>query len=99
MAGQLTPQEAHAAILAGQTVKVVVGHDANDPVLLNYLDRCHDDGDELMIYTEAIGGWSEGVKEAICEPESAFYADRFATDCVSLTITEQEPMLRETPLD
>lgn len=92
---QLTPDKAHEAILAGHTVKAVVGHDADDPVLLHYLDRCRDDGRMLMIYSEAIGGWSEGVKEAVCAADSSFYVEHVA-GCVSITITDQEPMLRES---
>lgn len=88
----LTPAEAYAAVLDGKVIRVEVGEHPDDPVLLNYLD---DDGyGEQAIYTEAIGGWSQGVKEAVCESDSTFYAEKFLTDRKSITLTDEEPFMR-----
>lgn len=98
VAGQLTPMQAHAAVLAGKTVRVVVGHDPEDPTCLKYLDRCHENDFEPMIYTESVGGWSEGVKECVCEPESDFFVRWVAEgDPVSITVTDETPPQRESP--
>jgi hypothetical protein len=93
----VTPDEAWAAILAGRTVRVVVGPDPEDPTCLHYLDRCWEDYHKPLIYTEAIGGWSEGVKEAICDPGSNFYVE-FVSDpvAVSLTVSDEVPPQRES---
>lgn len=92
----LTPQEALKAVLAGRTVRLVVGPASDDPVCLHYLDRCRGDDYEPMIYTESISGWSAGVKEAICEPTNTFYLKHLAdAPPPSLTITSEEPRLRE----
>lgn len=94
----ISAREAHAAVLDGKTVRIVVGDDPNDPVLLHYLDSCFADDHEIMIYTESIGGWSSGVKEAICEPDSDFYI-KFVSDPspLSITIADEEPPQREAP--
>jgi hypothetical protein len=94
--GPLNPQEARAVVLAGHTVRLVVGADRDDPICLHYVDRCLELDGEPMIYTESIGGWSEGSKEAICELDSDFYV-KFVADPrpLSLTITDEEPPRRE----
>jgi hypothetical protein len=96
MSDRLSGEQARAHVLAGRTVRMVVGATPDDPICLHYLDRCREFDGEPMIYTEAIGGWSAGIKEAICEPESDFYV-RFVSDppSLSLTLTDQEPPLRE----
>lgn len=93
---QITPEEALEAVLAGKTVRVVVGADPEDPICLHYLDRCYQDCDVPMIYTESVGGWSEGSKEAICEPDEGFYL-KFVSEPkpLSITITDAEPPRRE----
>jgi hypothetical protein len=92
----VSPEECRAAILAGKTVRVVVGADPADPVCLLYLDRCLENDYEPMIYTEAVGGWSEGVKEAVCEPDSDFFVGWVADPPpLSMAITEEEPLQRE----
>lgn len=93
---QITPEEALEAVLAGKTVRLAVGDDPEDPVLLHYLDRCYQDYEIEMIYAESIGGWSEGSKEAICKPDEGFYVE-FVSEPkpLSLTITDEEPMRRE----
>lgn len=96
----LTPDEAHAAILGGSTVRVVVGPDPEDPICLHYLDCCEEDDCEPMIYTESIGGWSEGVKEAICEITSDFYIGWVADPPpLSMSVTEEVPLRRESHHD
>ena len=98
----LTADEAHAAILTGRTVRVVVGPDPEDPVCLHYIDRCAEDDYEPMIYTESVGGWSEGVKEAVCEPEDSFYVGfLYDPPPLRIEITEEAPPQRESrdPLD
>jgi hypothetical protein len=99
MPENITAEEAYAAVLAGQTVKLVVGPDPEDPTLLHYLDRCWENYGQPMIYQESIGGWSQGVKEAICEADSTFYVE-YATkpEPLSLTITDEEPPMRESVL-
>lgn len=93
----LSAEEAWAAVLAGKTVRCVVGPDPEDPICLHYLDRCWEDHEKPLIYTEAIGGWSEGIKEAVCEPQSAFYVE-FLSDPAPfrLTVTTAEPPQRES---
>lgn len=93
---EVAPEGARNAILAGHTVRLVVGSDPRDPTCLHYLDRCHEFGGKPMIYAESIGGWSEGVKEAICAPHDAFYIE-FVSDPkpLSLTITDEAPSQRE----
>jgi len=89
--------EALAAILAGRTVRVVVGPDPEDPICLHYLDRCYEDDYQPMIYSEGVGGWSEGIKEAVCEPNSSFYVGWVADSApLSLSITDQHPPQRES---
>jgi hypothetical protein len=94
----LTPDEAHAAILAGRTVRVVVGPDPEDPTCLHYLDRCEEYDLQPMIYTEAVGGWSGGVKEAVCAPDSSFYVENFVASPLplSISLTDEVPPLRES---
>jgi hypothetical protein len=91
---ELTPQEAREAVLAGKVVKMRVGEETEDPVLLNYVDRTYEFDYQPMIFSEAIGGWSEGIKEAVCELDSDFYLE-FVTDVYSLTLTDDEPLRRE----
>lgn len=91
-------EEALAAILAGRTVRIVCGSDPEDPVCLHYLDRCYESDFEPMIYSEAVGGWSEGVKEAVCEPDSSFYASFVADPLpLSMATTDETPSQRESP--
>lgn len=94
---QITAEEAREAVLAGQVVRAVVGHDPEDPIVLFYLDRAFEDDYEPMIYQESIGGWSEGgSKECVCEPDSDFFVEHVARpEPVSLTITDQVPSQRE----
>lgn len=90
----LTPEEAHAAVLAGKTVQVVRGTDPEDPISLHYLDKTWDQFGETLIHTEVISGWSEGIKEAVCDPQSSFYAEHIK-DAHEITITDREPFQRE----
>lgn len=93
----MTPQEALAAVLAGQVIRTLNGPDPEDPICLHYLDRCFEFDYEPMIYTEAIGGWSEGVKEAICEPDSSFYVEYMADPApLSIELYEDDPLQRES---
>lgn len=93
----MTAQEALAAVLAGQTVRVVNGTDPDDPICLHYLDRCFEFDFEPMIYTEAIGGWSEGIKEAICGPNSLFYVEFLADPPPSsIALHDETPLQRES---
>ena len=92
-----TPQEAWDAICAGRTVRIVVGSDPEDPICLHYLDRCYEDFHEPMIYTESIGGWSEGIKEAVCKPHDEFYVKWIADPPpLSIAITDETPIGRES---
>lgn len=94
---QLTPEQARDAVLAGKTVRVVVGHDPEDPICLKYLDRCFEDDYEPMIYTESVAGWSEGVKECVCDPASDFFVRWVAEgQPVSITVTAAVPPQRES---
>lgn len=95
MTVRATPAEALAAILAGGTVRLVVGPEPGDPTCLHYLDRCYEDFDKLFIYTESIGGWSVGIKEAVCAPDDSFYVEFVGEDGKVLTITNEEPPKRE----
>jgi hypothetical protein len=90
----VTPEEAWAAVLAGKAVRLTVGTEHDDPVSLLYVDRCHEFLGEPQIYAEAIAGWSEGIKEAVCEPESSFFLE-FVKDAHRLEVTDQEPPQRE----
>lgn len=93
---RVTPEEARAAVLAGRTVRIVVGSSPGDPTCLHYLDRCYEDFDKLMIYTESVAGWSAGVKEAICEPDEEFYVEFISDPApLSLTVTDEVPPRRE----
>lgn len=97
---QITPDEALAAILAGRTVRVVVGSDPEDPICLHYIDRCYEHDYEPMIYSEAVAGWSEGVKEAVCDPareaDRSFYVGWVAEPSpLSIEITDEVPIGRE----
>ena len=75
----MTPQEAVPHILNGRTVKMVVGgYDPDDPVLLIYVE------DDMFMQT-AIGGWSQGVTEPICDIDSDFILSHL--DGKSLTLT------------
>lgn len=94
MSDQLSGEQALAAILAGCVVRVVTGPDPEDPVCLHYLDRCDEFYSAPMIYTESVGGWSEGGKEAICDPDSDFYVE-FVSDRLSIEIVDQKPPQRE----
>lgn len=60
-----TPEQAREAVLAGRTVRMTVGTDADDPVILVRLE----DGCPTSI---SIAGWSSGAVEPICAPESTF---------------------------
>jgi hypothetical protein len=94
---QLTPGEAHAAILAGHVVRVVVDNDPEDHICLMYLDECFEDDFELMIHTESVGGRSEGVKECVCEPDSDFFVGWLAEPApLSIAVTYEEPPQRES---
>jgi hypothetical protein len=96
----LTPEEARDAVLAGQTVRMSVDSgDPEDPVCLLYVDRCSEFDGEPNVYSEAIDGWSAGVKEAVCELDSSFFLEFVADDGRRLELTDQEPPLRETPVD
>lgn len=95
-AESLSPRAAYAAVLAGRTVRSVVGTDPDDPVCLHYLDRCYEFDYKPQIYTESVGGWSTGVKEAICKPGDGFYVG-FVADSLSLTVTDETPPQREAP--
>lgn len=64
---RLDPAQAAQAIREGQTVKMTVGPKPEDPVLL--LTR-EDNG----VMSEAIAGWSAGVREAVCAIDSTFLA-------------------------
>lgn len=93
----LTPEQAWGAILSGRTVRSVVGSDPEDPTCLHYLDRCFEDDYEPMIYTESIAGWSEGIKECVCEPSSAFYVEWVAErEPLSTVATDERPPQRES---
>lgn len=56
---RLTVQRARDALNAGRRLKVTVGTDPQDPVLLVYLR----DG---SVMSAAIEGWSAGVVEPVC---------------------------------
>jgi hypothetical protein len=92
----ITAEQARAAVLSGRTVRIVRGPDPEDPTCLHYLDRCYENDFEPMIYSESISGWSQGIKNAICAPESAFYVE-FITrpNPPSLTVVDDEPPQRE----
>lgn len=93
------PQEAYEAVLAGHVVRAVIGADAEDPVVLFYLDRTYEFDRKLHIFCEPISGWSEGIKECLCEPDSSFFVDSLTEDPpLSLSIvTDKTPPLRESP--
>jgi len=96
-AKQITPDEARAAVLAGRTVRVVVGADRGDPICLHYLDRCYENDYEPMIHTESIAGWSAGIKECVCEPDSTFYVGWLAGPTpLSITVADEHPPQRES---
>lgn len=96
MSPDVTPDDALTAVLAGRTVRIVVGPDREDPTCLLYLDKCFEDDYEPMIYSEAVGGWSEGVKEAVCKPGNDFFVG-FVADPppLSIGITDEIPAGRE----
>lgn len=94
---ELTAADALAAVLAGRTVRVAVGPDPEDPTCLHYLDRCFEDDFQPLIYSEVVGGWSEGAKEAVCEPGSSFYVGWLADPApLSIEATEETPPQRES---
>jgi hypothetical protein len=64
-----SPAGAHAAILAGHVVQIVVGPDPEDPTCLHYLDRCYADHHREMIYSEAIGGWSDATMSQVLQED------------------------------
>lgn len=61
----LTPEQAAQAIRDGRTVKMTVGTGAEDPVLLVKREM-----DTVM--SDAIAGWSAGVREPVCAIDSTF---------------------------
>lgn len=62
----MTPEQAVTYIRGGGTIRMVVGgYDQDDPVLNVYLE------DEMFIQT-AVGGWSMGITEPICDDDSDF---------------------------
>jgi hypothetical protein len=66
----LTPEQAIAAVRDGQTVRVQVGTDPEDPTLLVSLeDEC--------VMSESIAGWSAGVVEPVCAVGSDFLRTYF----------------------
>lgn len=62
----MNPREAAEAIRDGKTVRLMVGQDADDPILLVWADR-HGD-----VQSYVIEGWSQGIQETVCEIESPF---------------------------
>lgn len=70
-ANDLTVDQARAEILNGQTIKLWVGHDPDDPVLLVY----EDDG---AIYHTVVAGWSQGMVECVCERDSDYLLEHLS---------------------
>lgn len=75
---ELTPAQAAAAVREGKTVRLVVGTDSEDPVILTR------DVDGMAISTP-IAGWSEGIVEPICETSSDFLETYWFHNAHSLT--------------
>lgn len=68
MATELSIEQARTRLLRGHYVRLTVGTDPEDPVL----ELRREGG---MFVSNAIGGWSEGIEELICEVESDFIYD------------------------
>lgn len=78
---ELTPGEARDAILNGERVRMHVGHDPNDPVLVLH----EEDG---KIISEAVAGWSAGVVEPVCFSESDYLLTTLSANRAKLELAE-----------
>lgn len=79
----MTAAEAAIAIREGKTIRMTVGTGAGDPVLL-----IRREGNTIM--SEAVGGWSAGVTEAVCFIESRFLEDDFLKDRHALELVAED---------
>lgn len=80
----LTVAEACEAVRGGQVVRLSVGADLDDPVLLVWVD-------EGMVMSYAIGGWSAGVVEPVCGKGSTYLeSDYFAGTREMVVATDGE---------
>lgn len=66
----MTPGEAVTRVLANGCVRMTVGDDPDDPVLLVWRD-------DRMVMSAAVKGWSAGVVEPVCAIESDFLRTYF----------------------
>jgi hypothetical protein len=78
----LTSDEALDALRAGERLRLTVGPHPDDPVLLVW----QDDG---VIASEAIGGWSAGVREVVCAAASEYLVG-YLSDRHGLIIDTEE---------
>lgn len=80
----MSPQEAAQAVKRGATIKMTVGTDDDDPVLLVWAE---DD----LVQSYAIEGWSAGAQEAVCDIGSNFLADSYFAGKHELEVTLLRP--------
>lgn len=87
----MSPEEAAHAVRHGAVVKMTVGIDPDDPVLLVFADDLHED-----IWAHAIHGWSAGVTECVCEFRSSFLTEFL--DVHALAVVDRPEGLQEGQL-
>jgi hypothetical protein len=80
MGDELLVQRAKDALSAGRALRIEVGNDPEDPVLIVRLE----DG---CVMSHAIRGWSAGVVEPVCAIDSDYLA-KFVTGRKSVRIVE-----------
>lgn len=73
----MTAREAADAIRSGAVVRMRVGAEPDDPVLLVSIE-----GGTIM--STSIGGWSEGVSEPVCDINSDFLTREFLRGTLDL---------------
>lgn len=75
--------EASQAVRDGKVVRVTVGADKDDPILLVWAEH-----DAAECY--AVEGWSAGVQETVCEIGSEFLSEFFDRKAKLETIDRPE---------
>jgi hypothetical protein len=63
----MTVEEARWLLNAGESLRMLVGEDPQDPTLIVWLD-------EHMVMSESVAGWSAGVVEPVCGIDSDYLA-------------------------